>query len=196
VWIVGHVPPWVTRVNFIPGNRTRSKWLNVHDNLRLACQHVTSERFVVMNDDFYVMQPVESVPSWHRGPLRKHIAMQHPGDWKRSLETTYEWCVERGIDEPLSYELHVPVVMERDKLGEVLELTDGFRIPPQWRTIYGNFWRVPSEPMRDCRIRHTNQKYDGPFLSTDDRVFHSFAVGREIRRIFRTPSPYERLARG
>lgn len=192
VWIVGDKPEWVKNVHFIQGNRRGSKWLNVFDNLRIACRKVDAERFVVMNDDFYITEPVTEIPPWHRGPLSKHIAMAGNGDWGKSLAATKRFLEERGFDDPLSYELHVPVVMERDKLGTVLREAMGVRpVPPQWRTLYGNWWHVRSEPAPDVKA-HRHEFSPTTFLSTTDMTFHNSEPGRWLRARFPSPSPYER----
>ena len=62
-------PPGCTGVEHVPGNRAKSTEANAVDNLRLACEAVDADRFVVMNDDFYVMSPLRRVPVAARGPV-------------------------------------------------------------------------------------------------------------------------------
>lgn len=70
VWLVGHKPAWVTGVEHIP-NRSNgsSPQHNATSHLLAACDAVPAERFVVFNDDFYVMEPIEHIPALHAGPL-------------------------------------------------------------------------------------------------------------------------------
>lgn len=198
VWIVGHLPKWLTGVGFIPGNRHRSKPLNIFDNLRLACEHVTAERFVLMNDDFFVMEPVEGAPSWHRGTLREHLAcIPRPSEWQTSLRTTLQWLNDRGIDDPLSYAVHAPMEFDTAKLAAVLDDAAGPTIPPGARSIYGNVYAVPSEQVPDCKVRRTpGWTMTGAFVSTDDGLFHRHPIGRTIRDTFPDPSEYERSPDG
>jgi hypothetical protein len=74
VLIVGHKPAWVTGVEHISGNRRHSIEANAVDNLRLACSGLDADRFVVMNDDFYIMSPLDSVPALHEGHLDERIS--------------------------------------------------------------------------------------------------------------------------
>jgi hypothetical protein len=193
VWLVGHRSAWVTNVEFVPGNRHLSKWRNVYDNLRIACERVAADRFIVMNDDFFITRRCRTIPRWHRGLLSDHIQMLSSGPWRFSLELTRKFLIEHGIAEPLSYELHVPVVMEREKLGAVLEMArPKSPWPPQWRTLYGNWWKVPSKPAPDVRIRKPRDEYvDGGFLSTDDWTFR--AVQPYLAALLPQAGPYEAM---
>lgn len=192
VWIVGDKPNWVTGVEFIQGNRRGTKWLNVFDNLRIAAADVDADRFIVMNDDFFITEPVDAeIPAWHRGPLADHIRRTR-SDWNASLVATLKFLRANGFPAPLSYEIHAPVVMEREKLGVVLDAASGKGIPPQWRTIYGNWWHIPAERAPDVKVRRDRPFEPATFFSTSDMTFASTAVGRWIRQHFPTPSPYER----
>jgi hypothetical protein len=193
VFFVGHLPAWVRGVEHIPGNRKGSTAANVFDNLRLACEHIDADRFVIMNDDFFTMRPVRRFPSRTRGPLVDHIAKVRPSDWRKGLTAALRFLEAHGITDPLSYEAHIPVEMDRDKLAHVLDLAAGPKVPPQWRTIYGNWWHVPAVHRIDCKIRGRRSPWDetDPFVSTDDSTFRSHPVGAAIRAAFPDPSPYE-----
>jgi hypothetical protein len=190
VWIVGHKPRWIDGVGFVPGNRHTSKWHNVPDNLRIACEQIPVNRFVVMNDDFYVTRPVSRIPSWYRGPLSEHIRSTR-GIWQKSLQRSAEVLGENGYRNLLSYELHVPVVMEREKLAEVLKyIPANEKFPAQWRTLYGNWWQVAAEWAPDCKLRTMHQEWvPGSFLSTDPGTFRR--VESYLASLFPEPSPYE-----
>jgi hypothetical protein len=194
VWVVGHRPKWLTGVEHIRGNRYPSKELNVYDNLQLACQQVDADRFVVMNDDFFVMRPAQ-LRWWHRGTLTDHIAELNPGlsKWRTSLCNTLEWLTAQGFTDPLSYELHVPVVMERDKLADILARAVGKGVPAQWRTLYGNWWQVRSTRRADVRVRRVAAGVKaGTFLSTDDSTFRTHPAGLLVQTMFPEPCRYER----
>lgn len=193
VVVVGDRPDWLTNVDFVKGNRSADKWRNVHGNLRLACKEAAGE-WVVMNDDFFVTRPVCDAPSWHRGTLENHLAaIRARGAWYRSLNMTLIVLRQLGFETPLSYELHVPVRMESEKLAEVLRF--GRRSPdlPQWRTMYGNYWDVPSHQSTDVRVRKNRGLLPpGTFVSTSDIVFKGSPAGRQLRAMFPDPSPYEK----
>jgi hypothetical protein len=162
VWVIGHTPRWVTGVESIPGNRGPGGPQHVAiGNLGLACEHVEADSFVVFNDDFYVMEPIEAVPSWHRGPLRE---WRRSGAYGLADREAYRRLTAAGIPEPLDWTLHIPLVVERDRLADVLRAMDG-RIPPEWRTMYGNLSGVtgatPSRRGPSCRARTTRSAGSG-----------------------------------
>jgi len=190
VWVVGYLPRWLKGVEFVQGNLAGDKWRNVPDNLRLACEAIDADRLLIMNDDFFVTGPVRSIPFLHRGPLAEHLARVKPGPWRKSLRQTKKALEERGIEDPLSYELHVPVVMDRSLLLETARDTLAWTtdIPPQWRTMYGNAHRPPSRPAKDGKSRHLTE---GLFLSSDDSWWRDGAAGTWVRSQFTRPSRYE-----
>ena len=53
-----------------------------------------------------------------------------------------------GFENPLDYELHVPMIMEKEKLKIILELIDQFL----WRSIYGNKFEVGGTEMQDVKV--------------------------------------------
>jgi hypothetical protein len=191
VWFVGDCPRWVKGVRFIRGNLHSTKPRNVFYNLLLACDRVPSEQFVVMNDDFFITKPTRRLPAGHRCKLDQHIASLPPGVWHDSLVQTRRFLTDQGLADLLSFELHMPVLMNRAALGEVLMRAARHGLPPQWRTLYGNWWQVPSRQMHDVKLRTKEWKPNGgQFLSTEDWNFRYVRPWLEQR--FSMPSPYEK----
>jgi len=195
VWFVGYVPSWVTGVLPIEGNRFDTKPRNVHDNVRQAClEPGVSETFILMNDDFFIVEPMVAVPNLHRGPLEKHIYnMLYATDWRASLVSALDWLKGRGIPDPLSYELHKPFEVDKAKMAEVLELSDGYTpdTPPQWRTIYGNHWQIGGERSLDKKMTAMGEwPPRARWVSTSDQGF-SGPRARRIMGYFPSASPWE-----
>ena len=124
LWIVGHKPSWVYGAGHIPGNRHATKPRNVWDNIRLACtDDRLTDRIILMNDDFYIMRPTPHIPNWYRGPLTDHIAsISRRSDWCRSLISALDWLNAHGHTNPHSYELHKPIILDRARMAEVMNL--------------------------------------------------------------------------
>lgn len=196
VVVVGHRPNWLGGVTHVAGNRNGAeKALNIFDNLRLACDHVDADRFVLMNDDFFIMEPVDGPPSWHRGRLADHLArVRQQSAWRTSLQTTLDWLRARGHDDPLSFAVHAPMPFEVAKLAEVLDLAAGPRIPPGARSIYGNWWNIPAVEIEDPKVRCTRDGWTPgmALASTDDQTFRHHRIGQIIRARFARPSEFER----
>lgn len=193
VFVAGSWPKWLTGVEVVPVRAERTKYASTTANLLAACRAGVAERFAYFNDDFFVMEPVETLPVLHRGPLEQ-VAWRHTTlSYGRSMADLARWLRLRGYDEPLCYELHVPMELERDRLVEVLALP----VPrpardAHKRSLYGNWWRIGGERADDCKVFGSSVVRERPFLSTSDSSFTSAEVGRLIRARFPEPSPYER----
>lgn len=193
VWIVGDKPSWVTGVEFLRGNRQTRAQMNVIDNLAIACQHPDMpDRFVVMNDDFFIMRKMRTIPTWYRGPLAEHIAPLAPSWWRSSLVLTRQRLLTEGHKDPLSYELHVPFTVDRDRLLDAVEWCRRANpiAPAQWRTAYGVRNRIGGRPHRDGKVTLQKGKPEGhTVLSTDDRGFTKHLAF--IHDAFPEPSRWE-----
>lgn len=180
VWLVGYKPEWVTGVEHIPASPTGSPQRNAVDQLAMACDALTAERFVIFNDDFYVMDPVLAIPSYHAGPL-----VSGPGPVRLALRRLREM----GYDSPLAWTLHIPVVVWRRKLADILATLTGRQVP-EWRTMYGNLSGATGERAPDVKVRSRSDRIpSGPFLSSSDATFP--LLRRMLAARFPMPSPYE-----
>lgn len=202
VWIAGHKPPWVTGVRHLPTAQTATKHANAFGNLlaALRCDDVSDE-FVLMNDDFFITSPLPGIPTLHRGTVADIIA-----DYRRmfprgslyteAMQATMEWLQAQGIDEPLSYELHTPMVIDRAGLLEVIARAEDDGVDVQrfhYRTAWGNLAGVGGVKVEDCKVYTTTRRgaVPTPFASSLDATFRSGWVGRAIRRTFPNPCEYE-----
>lgn len=196
VWIVGHKPPWVKGVQFIPGNRWPTKERNVYDNVRLICDHPDMPPgVVVMNDDFIALQP--AVPEMaYRSTLASHIdSLRTRGPWRTSLVHTRDWLTEQGINGLLSYELHRPFPIVTKLMAQVLEEAAHVdpAVPPQWRTLYGNRWACAGRLDTDGKVYGGSSPVpSGPWLSTTDVSFQQPRVLNRLRSTFPKPSRWEK----
>lgn len=195
VAIVGHTPKWVTGVRRIDGNSAGNPHANVYQNVQIACwDNSLTDEIIIMNDDFYFTEPVDEIPSWYRETLDEHLANNyvrlHGGWWKESLELTKTCLQSYLIAEPLSYELHVPVKINRRCMAEVLER---FALvnpenPPQWRTLYGNMKDIPATKHSDVKA-YGRSDVTKPFMSSEDGSW--IRSGKAIREMFPNKSKYE-----
>lgn len=194
IWIVGHKPSWLTNVEFIPGNRCTSGHANVYDNIRLASEHPDiSDHFLAMNDDFFVTAPVIDIKTFYRCTLDEHLnipRVKRGGWWKDSLETTRVCLQAHGIAEPLSYELHVPLPVDKAAMAQTLEQFQYVTPdnPPQWRTLYGAMNHIGGKQRADVKAYHGGT-IGQPHHSTTPRSFPAYAD--ELAEMFPEPSRYE-----
>lgn len=198
VWVVGGAPNWYTG-NRIPVKQQSTKYRNVRANLQAVvnCDDISDE-FVLFNDDFFVVQPVESVPYYHGGDLldkiRRYEDYSPNSVYVQMLWDTLHVLAYHGSPTSLDYALHVPMRMRRQMLGPLLPYECSTRI------LYGNLFRVDGEHVEDVKV---HAKPTGlfskpdiaapsfPFLSTSDGTFRRVR-DRLLKRMFADRSPYEK----
>jgi hypothetical protein len=198
IWVVGGKPDWYNG-NYIQVNQTRNKYSNARENLKaLVASEEISESFVLMNDDFYILNKIDSIPYMHSKTLDEKIKAREDlfsgNSYNKLLRETIR-SVSRKVEGPvIDYELHVPMVMEKNKLSHVLKFMG------LWRSIYGNIFGVGGTEITDVKVyvessvfypnsySLDNLKYD--YLSSSD---DSFELVRStiLEKLFYTKSNYE-----
>ena len=199
VWIVGHLPTWARDVRHIPTRQNGTKYQNTTAAVRAACLNQdVSETFLLCNDDFFVMKPQEAgVPVLHRGPVSRVEAYytsraQRPGRYLRGLRATRDLLVSLGHENPLSYELHVPLPVEKTGMLTALDVCRRLDVVHK-RTAYGVLNNIGGEEIRDVKVLNRSPKFDrtSPFLSTMPDSFAHGQVGQFIRHAFPRACRYE-----
>lgn len=178
VWVVGGKPSWYIG-NYIPVENASTKQLNAIKNLfTITESEDISENFVLMNDDFFIINPVSDIKTYHGGNLMDKIKLRREitptSKYPDLLLKAYRALQRRGIVDILDYELHVPMPMTKAGLREALEMGT------QWRSTYGNLYGVGGELAEDVKVYGSGDllevTYDIDFLksdyvSTDDGSF-------------------------
>ncbi|WP_328643530.1 hypothetical protein [Streptomyces canus] len=197
VWLIGYRPPWVEGTYYLSTPQTGTKYVNTTRAVAAACRsRSVSDPFVLLNDDFFVMEPLpDGVPVLHRGPVRDveaYYADRGNGSYLQGLRDTRDLLVSLGHEDPVSYELHVPLVVHKEGMRHALDV--GRRLPVlHKRTAYGNLAGIGGDQVQDVKVMWRGPQFPaGPFLSTLPDAFDNGMVGAHIRRTFAEPSPYER----
>jgi hypothetical protein len=195
IWVVGDKPDWYSG-NHIYVNPKSSKYGNARMNIEAILNSTEiSERFVLMNDDFFIVKPVKEIKYFYNGKMKNIIealeSRRGNAGYLNLLRKTHQKLIRNRISNPLNYELHIPMVMEKEKLNKI------FVQYSLWRSPYGNIYKVGGEYMRDVKY-HTNPVHktsfhylesDLPYLSTEDDSFEE--VLPYLENLFPNPSPYE-----
>jgi hypothetical protein len=198
IWVVGGKPDWYTG-NYIQVDQTRSKYVNAKNNLKvLAESEEISEKFILMNDDFYILNKIDFVPYMHAKTLDEKIRIREDlftgNSYNKLLKQTIRSVSNRVEGPIIDYELHVPMIMEKKKLLQVLNLMG------LWRSLYGNVFNVGGIEMTDVKVyvessvfypnsyRLNNLKYD--YLSSSDDSFE-LVKSTILEKLFYTKSNYE-----
>ena len=180
IWVVGGKPDWYVG-NYIPVLQNQHKYQNALNNLRAACaSEEIPEDFILMNDDFYITNKINKVKIYNNGFLEDQINQYHNAGnrstYLNRLGKTYAYLQRRDIPNPISYELHVPMPMEKSKLITILEE----QYSTLWRSKYGNTFNIGGETVKDVKVHKSgalvslsyNQDEEHiPYLSSADTSF-------------------------
>lgn len=197
IWVVGGKPDWYGG-NFIPVKQTSSKYSNVRNILEeIKNNNLISNKFILMNDDFFIVKPVKRIKSFHGGPLQSKVELHQDlamrSAYTNLLQQTYMRLIRMGIKSPLDYDIHVPMAMSRKGLGEAMKGNS------LWRSAYGNIFAVGGKRIDDVKVYDSGPlksksydfaslKYD--FVSTDDSSFE-LVKNSLLADMFPEPTIYE-----
>ena len=177
VYIAGGTPPsWVAGVARIPVAQTPHPYLNTTAAVRAACLDPrVSDPFILMNDDFFITEPLDALPTLNRGPIPNIVAETTERHGRRSdyavgMETVADTSERLGHPKPLSFELHVPMLIDKATMLEAIALCpdDGMHK----RTLYAALAGLKGETVSDCKLYSCDDPLpEGPFLSTCKATF-------------------------
>lgn len=201
LFIAGFKPEWLKNCVHIPMEQKGSKFTNSTANLLTACKNEElSDDFIFMNDDFFVMKPIDSIPAMHRGKvadvLKSYKDERGSDEYVDGMEQTKDVLNQMGFVEPLSYELHLPIVINKKKFIQAIakqrKLNPHMTVVHK-RTLYGNFAGIAGDQTDDVKIYQTEPGFDEDmqFLSTTDESFRDGFVGALIRDRFEQKCQYE-----
>lgn len=180
-----------------------TKWQKVRNMLRRACDdEYLSEDFWLFNDDFFVLKPMpETMPPQYNGTIYQHIVHVEGRHGNAATDYTLRLrnlvkTLEKAGKPCLNYAVHKPMLINRKKMAEVLDL---FPDEPMSRALYGNYWEIGGEDKRDMKVVLLNYSKMGKveneweFLSSQDSSFNCGEVGRFIKKKFNKPSRFEEV---
>lgn len=182
VFIVGGCPKNLNRdkIIHIPTIQGPDKYKNTTNGLKTVCQDSRlSEDFILMNDDFFILKPIKDPVSelnLCRGTIKEVLEKMRTrhntdGPYMTSMHQTDIYLQDIGVKTPLSYELHIPIVLNKTKFLGVFSLpyiTDAQLIHK--RSIYGNLYLTNSAKIDDVKVYRDFETPIGSdkFLSTED----------------------------
>lgn len=191
VFFVGGKPDWIRGIHHIPTEQRGTKWENARKNIRaIADSPDISDKFILMNDDFFILRPVEKPALYNRGPLETKLNEKRPLNtyWQRG-ENTLKALKEYGVAIPLCFETHTPVVMEKRRL-RIYFAQDLIKDDQFLRSMYFNLTEEKSLFRIDCKYGDLiNPPKD--YFSTTDVLGRSPQFSAWIHRRFPEVCYYE-----
>lgn len=197
VWIYG-IPPCGIRVDHTArfNQVGRTKWARVRSMFeKLALNSSLSDNFVLMNDDFFIMKPINELKNYYGGSLQERINViedhfNGPNSYTMRLRRTNEQLKKLKLTTK-NYELHIPMIVNKEKFLEQLDLYAGQNGAS--RSFYGNTYKIGGTKTKDVKVYDLDGDFDHntTFLSTSDSSFYFGEVGKFIRSKFPNKSRFE-----
>ncbi len=196
VWFYGATPR-----GFVPDHAVRfeqrglNKWAKVRSTLLAICNDENVPgRFWLFNDDFFIMQRMNTTKAAYNETIRDHyesVERRHGGrsNYTRALRLCEQELKARDLP-TLDYAVHFPMLIDKDAALDTLLEFPGC---PMFRSLYGNYNNVDGIHRTDCKIVELNARMEpeAAFLSTSNKSFKLGEVGKQIREAFPDPCKYE-----
>lgn len=196
VWFYGGIPN-----GFVPDHAVRyhqkgvTKWDRVRSTLLAICNNENvPARFWLFNDDFYVLQRMNSTKPIYNKTLRdhyEHVEKKHGGRTAYSKALRYCEAVLLEKELPtLDYAVHMPMLIDKNK---ALETLNAFPNCPMFRSLYGNYVQPDAIQHADVKIADFNKPIapEAAFLSTSNKSFKFGKVGKQLQVLFPERCKYE-----
>lgn len=201
VWVVGGKPDWYTG-NYIKVSQDGEKYSNARKNFQtIIDSSEIPDRFVLMNDDFYIMHPIKNIPIYHGGSLEtkanEYLNYRSTSKHAKMLLETVDLLKNNGVPNPLDYSLHIPMAIHKNNFQYAVQMGGALR------SVYGNMNRIGGRqlPVHDVKVHlksitfpesfdYIENRHNIPFLSSSDQSFK--LLYRTTLNKFSNPSPLER----
>ena len=200
VWVYGGEPKWLANATHVPVRQGSHGHTNTARVMAtIAGNRALSDEWYWFHDDMYVCAPVDVVPrlwratwpDWEAG-ARQRRDPHGPAKTGATAEALRAF----GREPALCYELHVPMIVERDTMREMVAAVTTWRpevlTQVQKRSLYGNWANYGGERALDVKFyTRTPVEQLGTFASSSDLALTS-PIGQAIRDMFPERGAYER----
>lgn len=183
VILCGDKPDWVQNVTHVTARPSNNRYIDAELKIRAGLE-VAPETFIFINDDQYCLSPTE-LKDWYAGELKQTGTGPH----QANRLYTRNWLLDKGY-EPLDYDIHTPMIMDRDKRKQVSDIVMQDHSREQYRTLlarslYGSMFITDPELRKDHKIRGAES-----FVSND--IVSTSMFMNELRELLPEPSQYEK----
>lgn len=197
VWFYGGKPDGIWPDKFVAViQQGETKWEKVKNTLKSVCKNDDiSEDFWLFNDDFFIMKKVESPVNYYDGYLEDRINQIEAklfgvhSEYSDRLRHLLKTLQGAGVERPLNYAHHTPMLINRAKMLQVLE---EYPNECMFRALYGNLCKIGGVDMPDVKFYQYRQPFPiGEYASTADDSWKQEKIGQIIRGKFSTRSRFE-----
>lgn len=194
VFIIGDKPDFVDNVIYIPFKQTIDIASNTLNILNLAVDNADiSGSFYWIPDDVFIMNLIDHLGVFHRGTydrvIGRYTSRGKLNYYIKRMIDTRDKLISLGVDNPLCYELHIPLLIDKSKWIKIRE-----HITPNLNKIsmYSNLNNLGGSMMKDVKVRTNDWIPSGDFISTYDGTFNINSAGKLIRETFNEKGQYEK----
>lgn len=178
VYIIGECPEWLQNITHIPvEDAFKNKLMNARVKYLAAINDERiSDDFILMNDDFYFLKPVEKINYYSRGTIDGEIRRHRTkaGYYFNAIVITHDKLLDLGMKNTLmDFEVHAPIIFNKEKLMKAIKkVGDTVCL---LRTCYGNMQDVDFEVVDDFKVSDEGKfrkqlNKDRSFLSITDTM--------------------------
>lgn len=203
VVIVGGKPAWLSgEATHVPTRTSGTPWQRSTHNLREVFNStlLPDASVLLMMDDVFILRP--HLPMLHGGPFDAWLTRIERtcgrSSYTQGGRETLRMLRSFGHAEPLSWSLHVPLMVHRGHMRKALRMIEGKPGHLHLRTVYGAIADLEG-------VRHGDVKFRGltgeekqwahlPYVSSSDRTWAQGALGHWVRARFPDPCRFERSA--
>lgn len=201
IWIVGSWPAWLRldhpRLTAVKRPTLTPKYRTTRAHYRWACENPdVTDPWVMWNDDFYLLHPLDTLPPIHRGRcdiVTPMFAAWH-SKWAIGLRET-EKRLKRMMPGAVlyNYDIHTPLLVHKRQMRRALGIAEAMKIAaPHVRTLYGNLAHLGGNALHDPKVYAAKiLPPNTVWLSSHENTFMT-AVEPHLRRANLTGhSPFE-----
>jgi len=207
LFIIGDNRRWFNRLSwFNVSNNMRTKQVNAMKKILFACKRPEiSENFLLMNDDFLFLKEtdINEIPIYHLGKLDYKFINKKRGSYKQALIN----CLEFIPKNPLNFEAHCPIIINKKEFIKTFENTYWERRNMVYRSIYTNRvknlttpFKINIQPLlkdfKAYNLDDFNKMKNREFLSSDNRLSDKNEYKEWIRNKFPNKCIYETRVKG
>lgn len=171
IYLFGGKPNWYLG-NFILVKDTGNKFTNINNCYKeIIKNNNISNDFILMNDDFFIFSNQINY-YYYSGYLKdkiiKHSETNGNSSYARALKSGVKVLKKLGVSEPLNYDIHAPITLNKAKLAQVIDLS----LAP--RSVYGNLFINNGINIDDVKLYKNDKinKINTDFISTEDDSFY------------------------